>query len=106
HRCHVLECNHGLLVPAPLLDEVGAPLLLHVVVGDLGRGARCHVLPFRPWGQQLCASLIDRFAELALLLAPCVSHLLVGVIPLLRVGQQLVLGNRDGLDPCQGIVGG
>ena len=55
HRCHVLECDHGLLVPAPLLDEVGAPLLLHVVVRDLGRRTRCHVLPFRPVGNKLCS---------------------------------------------------
>ena len=40
---YVLEGDHGLLVAAPLLDEVGPSLLLHVVVRDLGRGVRGHV---------------------------------------------------------------
>jgi len=43
HR--VLERHHGLLVAAPLLDEIGAALLLHVVVRDLRGGAGRHDSP-------------------------------------------------------------
>ncbi len=40
---HVGALDHRLVVAAPLLEERLAPLLLDLVVGDLGRGRRLHV---------------------------------------------------------------
>src|SRR6201995_1189070 len=49
----VLDRHDRPLVGPPLLDEVGAPLLLHVVVGDLGGGPGAHGSPYLTYGAML-----------------------------------------------------